>query len=87
MPAFHSLMIAAEIEQVIDYVIFLSMRGETETLLIEEAFTSDEKDPNALSDDIVKDVVTNGVFNKWKLAETQQVNPPSPRTPSSCREH
>ena len=48
MPAFHSLMTAAEIEQVIDYVIFLSMRGETEALLIEEAFTSDEKDPNAL---------------------------------------
>ncbi len=65
----------------IDYVIFLSMRGESETLLIEEAFTSDEKDPNALSDDIVKDMVTNGVFNKWKLAETMQSNPPSPRTP------
>jgi len=83
MPAFHSLMTPAEIEQVIDYVIFLSMRGETESLLIEEAFTSDEKDPNALSDDIVKDLVNNGVFNKWKLAQTQVVDPPSPRTPSS----
>jgi mono/diheme cytochrome c family protein len=83
MPAFHSLMSPPEIEQVIDYVIFLSMRGETETLLIEEGFTSDEKDPNALSDEIVNEVVTNGVFKKWKLAETQQVNPPSPRTPSS----
>jgi mono/diheme cytochrome c family protein len=82
MPAFHSLMSPPEIEQVIDYVIFLSMRGESETLLIEEAFTSDEKDPNALSDEIVNDVV-NGVFNKWKLAQTQQVNPPSPRTPPS----
>ena len=30
MPAFESLMSAGEIEQVIDYVIFLSMRGETE---------------------------------------------------------
>ena len=83
MPAFHSLMTPDEIEQVIDYVVFLSMRGESETLLIEEAFTSDEKDPNALSDDIVKDVVTNGVFNKWKLAETMQSNPPSPRTPAT----
>jgi mono/diheme cytochrome c family protein len=27
--------------------------------------------------------VTNGVFNKWKLAQTQMVDPPSPRTPSS----
>ncbi len=83
MPAFHSLMTAPEIEQVIDYVIFLSMRGETEALLIEEAFTSDEKDPNALSDEIVKDLVNNGVFAKWKLAQTQMVDPPSPRTPSS----
>jgi mono/diheme cytochrome c family protein len=83
MPAFHSLMTPAEIEQVIDYVIFLAMRGETETLLIEEAFTSDEKDPNALSDEVVNDVVKNGVFNKWNLADSQQVNPPSPRTPPS----
>ena len=30
MPAFEALMTPAEIEQVIDYVIFLSMRGETE---------------------------------------------------------
>ncbi len=83
MPAFHSLMEPAEIEQVIDYVMFLSMRGETEGLLIEEAFTSDEKDPNAVSDEIVNDLVKNGVFAKWKLAQTQMVNPPSPRTPPS----
>ncbi len=83
MPAFHSLLTEAEIEQVIDYVIFLSIRGETESLLIEEGFTSDEKDPSALADDLVKDLVMNGVFNKWKLAQTQMVDPPSPRTPSS----
>ena len=72
----------AEIEQVIDYVMFLSMRGETELALIEEASISDEKDPNALSDEIVKDAAT-GVFNKWKLAETQVLNPPTPRPPST----
>ena len=83
MPAFHSLLTASEIEQVIDYVMFLSMRGETESFLIEEGFTSDEKDPAALSDEIVRDVVSNGIFNKWKLAQTQMVDPPSPRTPSS----
>jgi mono/diheme cytochrome c family protein len=83
MPAFHSLLTPAEIEQAIDYVIFLSMRGETEALLIEEGFTSDEKDPTALSDEIVRDIVNNGVFNKWKLAQTQMFDPPSPRTPSS----
>jgi mono/diheme cytochrome c family protein len=83
MPAFHSLLTPSEIEQVIDYVIFLSMRGETESLLIEEGFTSDEKDTSALSDEIVRDIVSNAVFNKWKLAQTSMFDPPSPRTPSS----
>src|SRR5262249_20392236 len=83
MPAFHSLLTPSEIEQVIDYVIFLSMRGETESLLIEEGFTSDEKDQSALSDEIVRVIVSNGGFNKWKLAQTSMFDPPSPRIPSS----
>jgi mono/diheme cytochrome c family protein len=80
MPAFESLLLAPEIEQVIDYVMFLSMRGEMELSLIEEAAISDEKDPNALSDDIVKEAA-NGVFAKWKQAQDQVVNPPIARTP------
>jgi mono/diheme cytochrome c family protein len=82
MPAFDALLSADELEQVIDYVVFLSVRGETELGLIEEAAISDEKDPNTLSADILKEVAT-GVFNKWKLAQTQVLNPPIPRTPSS----
>ncbi len=80
MPAFESLLTEAEIEQVIEYVMFLSMRGETELALIEEAAISDENDPNALSDDIVREAA-NGIFTKWKLAQTQVVNPPIARTP------
>ncbi len=80
MPAFEPLLTEAEIEQVIDYVMFLSMRGETELDLIDEASISDEKDPNALSEDIVKEIA-GGVFNKWKVAQTQVVNPPIARTP------
>jgi mono/diheme cytochrome c family protein len=82
MPAFDALLAEPEIEQVIDYVMFLSMRGETELALIEEASISDEKDPNAMSDEIVKEAA-NGIFNKWKVAQTQVFNPPTPRTPSS----
>jgi mono/diheme cytochrome c family protein len=82
MPAFDALLSADEIEEVIDYVIFLSVRGRTELDLIEEAAISDEKDPNALSAEVVKDVA-NGVFNKWKQVQTQVLNPPVPRTPSS----
>ena len=79
MPAFESLLTESEIEEVLEYVMFLSMRGETELALIEEAYISDENDPNALSDDIVRDAA-NGVFDKWKLAQTQVVNPPIART-------
>ncbi len=80
MPAFESLLTEAEIEQVIDYVIFLSMRGETELLLIVEANTYDEKKPEEFTDEIAKEVA-NGVFNQWKMAQTQVVNPPIARTP------
>jgi mono/diheme cytochrome c family protein len=80
MPAFHSLMTPSEIEQVIDYVMFLGMRGETELALIEEAAVSDENDPKALADDIVNDAAA-AVFNKWKSAQSLVFNPPTPRTP------
>ncbi len=82
MPAFEPLLSESEVEQVIDYVMFLSMRGETELLLIDEGAISDEKDANALSDEIVKEIA-QGVFRKWKTAQAQVVNPPIPRTPSS----
>ena len=82
MPSFDALLSENEIEQVMDYVIFLSMRGETEQGLIEEGTISDENDKDALSEDVVKDLVAQ-VAGKWKSAQTSTVNPPIPRTPSS----
>jgi mono/diheme cytochrome c family protein len=82
MPAFDALLNESEIEQVIDYVMFLSMRGEVELALIEEGSISDEKDANALSIELVKEVA-GGVFTKWKLASTQVLNPPTERTAST----
>ncbi len=81
MPAFEALLSPAEIEQVIDYTIFLSLRGETELGLIAEAAVADENDPNPLPDDVVRDV-TASVFNKWKAAEALVLNPPVPRVRS-----
>jgi len=80
MPAFEALLSPAEIEQVVDYTIFLSMRGETELGLIDEAAIADETDPNPLPDDVVNDIASN-VFGKWKAAESQVLNPPVPRVP------
>ncbi len=80
MPAFEALMSGVEIEQVIDYVIFLSMRGETELALIDEAKLADKDDPALLAADTVKDLAGN-VMNNWKATETLVVAPTARRTP------
>jgi mono/diheme cytochrome c family protein len=77
MPAFDALMAPHEIEQVVDYMTFLSLRGETELALIDEAAASAE-----LPADVVADV-SRSVFNKWKQADGQVMNPPIPKPPSS----
>ena len=82
MPAFEALLTAAEIEQVVDYVTFLSLRGDTELALIEEGFIADDEDEDALEDDIVDELVQS-VLGKWADAEDAVVDPPVPRTPSS----
>ena len=75
MPAFEALMSDAEIEQVLDYMIFLTLRGETEEALIIEASSSGELTPEAASDQ------AKSVFGKWKRADAQVVDPPVARTP------
>jgi len=82
MPAFEALLTREEIEQVVDYVTFLSVRGETELALIEEGFISDDEDEDALEDDIVDELVQS-VFGKWQEAGDSVVDPPVPRTPPS----
>ena len=83
MPGFEALMSASQIEQVIDYTIFLSIRGETERYLIDEAMNSEDKDAeSALSEDTVKEFISK-VTSSWKEAETLVVNPTSRRVESS----
>lgn len=66
MPGFEALMAESEIEQVIDYVIFLSIRGEVEQRLIDEVAQADEPkgDENPLEADVVRDIVQT-VFSSW----------------------
>ena len=61
MPAFEALLSDDEIEQVIDYVIFLSIRGETELSLIDEGLISDENDPQALSLEVARDIAAERI--------------------------
>ena len=80
MPAFEALMTPVEIEQVIDYVIFLSMRGETEKNLLDEAKTSDKDDVAVLSADTVNELMVN-VLNNWKSVDSLVVRPKTKRVP------
>ncbi len=82
MPAFEALLTDDEIAQVVDYVIFLSIRGETELELIDIGATSDENDVNTLSLDVGHEAV-DAVINKWKTAQRLVMNPTTPRTPST----
>jgi mono/diheme cytochrome c family protein len=81
MPAFATQMRRDEIEQVIDYVMFLSMRGEVERRLLNAVGSAEESDAEALSDDIVKDEM-QAVLTSWTGAAEQVLDPPTPRSPT-----
>jgi mono/diheme cytochrome c family protein len=78
MPAFESLLTESQIEEVIDYVMFLTMRGQTENELIGAASQLDENKPDELNAEITSSVQV--VFNQWKRAQNEVVNPPIART-------
>lgn len=77
MPAFESLMSTSEIEQIIDYMIFLSIRGETELALIDEVASNPE-----LPAEVVPEIAQS-VANKWTIAQNQVMNPPIPKPPAT----
>ena len=87
MPAFDALMTRSEMEQVTDYVIFLSLRGQTERMLAEEAvfdeaLFEDEEAASELSQDVVQ-----MIFAQWLPAEeggeNEVVLPEVPRLPAT----
>ncbi|WP_435016532.1 c-type cytochrome [Tundrisphaera sp. TA3] len=75
MPAFDALMTPSEVDQVIDYTIFLSMRGETEQFLVGEAALADDEDAeNTVGVDVAAEVAAT-VASTWTQANEQVVNP------------
>lgn len=83
MPAFEALMNEGEIQEVVDYVIFLSYRGEVEHKLIEEGILAEDKDAaEALSAETVNDLLQS-VLTAWKASDGQVVHPTAKRVPSS----
>lgn len=85
MPPFDSLMTHPEIEQVIDYVVFLSARGQTEINLINNASLAEESEAEGFFDEEMLDNSTRFVFEAWAGAEAAVLNPPIPRVPPTER--
>jgi mono/diheme cytochrome c family protein len=85
MPAFEALMSEADIEQVIDYVIFLSARGETELALINEAMSADDADVQSTINAEAGLSIAQTVFESWRQADAPDaaLNPPVVRKPST----
>ena len=92
MPSFEALMNPNQLQQVIDYVIFLSARGQTEQRLILEASSDEEPKTSPTADDQKKadaeyktkaEDLAVGVFDSWKSAESEVLRPLTPRTPAT----
>jgi mono/diheme cytochrome c family protein len=76
MPAFDSLLTPGEIEQVIDYVIFLSARGEVESGLVYLGQAIEDADVETeLSPESVQEQVVQIVFDRWRNAEDNVIEP------------
>src|SRR5207249_910638 len=69
MPAFDGLMTHPEIEQVIDYVIFLSARGQSELSLINAASVADEGDADTVFAGNAAQEAIQVVLDGWNEAE------------------
>lgn len=78
MPSFQALMTKEEMERVIDYVIFLSMRGETERNLVYLAQDFDDESVDDFTLDLASEAVSL-VFSRWQAADSNVLNPQEPR--------
>ena len=82
MPGFETTMTASQIDQVIDYMTFLSIRGETERYMVEMANEFEDGDPDALEPDLIEEILAK-VTESWTDAESQVVNPTARRVEAS----
>jgi mono/diheme cytochrome c family protein len=83
MPAFEALMTPEEIEQVLDYVIFLSARGQCELSLINAATLAEESEAKTVFEGEALTDAVQVVFDAWNSAESLVYDPPIPRVPST----
>jgi len=83
MSSFATVLSPLEMEQVLDYVVFLSLRGEVETTLATLGQDLNDEDADTeLSDDVLQEAI-DLVFGRWSNAAERVISPPSPRTEPS----
>jgi mono/diheme cytochrome c family protein len=76
MPSFDRLPVD-QLESLVEYVKYLSLRGETERYLVAQVVDEDETlDPATLSD-VVEEAATP-IASAWDAADSLRVNPPPP---------
>ena len=79
MPSF-ALLPDDQIDALVEYVVYLSMRGETETELTRTVFDLDEKDDGTLVDmptdrGFLVDEILTRIASQWEQAEDQIIAP------------
>jgi len=77
MPSF-ALLPDDEIEALVEYVKYLSMRGQTEIKLIDEITQVSEGEKLPLNREMLVDNLLDGAAKKWATAADQVVFPPEP---------
>ena len=86
MSSFAAVLTPSEIDQVLDYIVFLSLRGEVETTLATLGQDVSEDDAETdLSEDVAQEAI-DLVFGRWTNAAERVIAPPSARpeaTPES----
>ena len=79
MPAFQALLNDEEIEQVIDYVMFLSIRGETERNLVYLSMDFEDADAETEVNDDLASQAAQQVYDSWASADENVIDPSIPR--------
>ena len=82
MPSF-ALLDRGEVEALVDYVKYLSVRGQVERLLVEQACELDEGEKLDVTKENLVDDVLAGIVDSWKSAEPPRGQILDPDDPES----
>ncbi len=77
MPSF-KLLPSQEIDALVEYVKYLSLRGQTEVMLVNALFDLDEGEPIPLDQEFLVGEILSPLTATWEEAEEYVIHPPEP---------